>query len=220
MATFGIKHRLTTAYHPQANGLDERFNQTLSNTIAKFAQEERCSWDEKLPEIVYSYNTAVQESSRHTPFEAMFGRQAKLPVDFNTEEEFDPDVKLEKELNSHIPSKDVISTNHKGIEESMKRNVEKAQKKQKEHYDKKHGADSWQSVGLLVYKKDFLCKKRRGGKLDCKWMDPYKITADLGKGLFKLQAERCGRGKGELLNKLENQFWKACAVHRKNSLVV
>ena len=93
MATFGIKHRLTTAYHPQANGLDERFNQTLSNTIAKFAQEERCSWDEKLPEIVYSYNTAVQESSRHPPqFEAMFGRRAKLPVDFNTEKEFDPEL--------------------------------------------------------------------------------------------------------------------------------
>ena len=128
MATFGIKHRLTTAYHPQANGLDERFNQTLSNTIAKFAQEERCSWDEKLPEIVYSYNTAVQESSRHTPFEAMFGRQAKLPVDFNTEKEFDPDVKLEKELNSHSPSKDVISTNHKRIEESVKRNVERSRK--------------------------------------------------------------------------------------------
>ena len=59
-------------------------------------------------------------------------------------------------------------------------------------------------MGSLVYKKDFLRKKRHGGKLDCKWMGPYKITADLGKGLFKLQAERCGRGKGELLNKLEN----------------
>jgi len=71
----------------------------LSATLLRnFAQEKRCSWDEKLPEIVYSYNTAVQESSRHTPFEAMFGRQAKLPVDFNTEKEFDPDVKLEKEL--------------------------------------------------------------------------------------------------------------------------
>ena len=159
-----------------------------------------------MPEIVYSYNIAIQESSRHTPFEAMFGRQAKLPVDFNTEKEFDPDVKLEKELNSHIPSKDVISTNHKRIEESVKRNVEKVQKKQKEHSDKKHGAGSCYSVGSLVYKKDFLHKKRRGGKLaiDCKWMDPYKITADLGKGLFKLQAECCGRGKGELLNKLEN----------------
>jgi len=139
---------------------------------------------------VYSYNTAVQESSRHTPFEAMFGRQAKLPVDFNTEKEFDPDVKLEKELNSHSPSKDVISTNHKRI---VKRNVEKAQKKQNEHYDKKHGAGSCYSVGSLVYKKDFLRKKRRGGKLDSKWMGPYKITADLGKGLFKLQTVEGGK---------------------------
>jgi len=99
-------------------------------------------------------------------------------------------VKLEKELNSHSPSKDVISTNHKRI---VKRNVEKAQKKQNEHYDKKHGAGSCYSVGLLVYKKDFLCKKRRGGKLDSKWMGPYKITADLGKGLFKLQTVEGGK---------------------------
>ena len=28
-----IKHRLTTAYHPQANGLDERYNQTLINSL-------------------------------------------------------------------------------------------------------------------------------------------------------------------------------------------
>ena len=31
MRSMGIDHRLTTAYHPQANGLDECFNQTLKN---------------------------------------------------------------------------------------------------------------------------------------------------------------------------------------------
>lgn len=35
MKTFNIDHRLATAYHPQDNGLDERFNQTLTNTILK-----------------------------------------------------------------------------------------------------------------------------------------------------------------------------------------
>ena len=35
MKTFGIDHRLTTAYHPQANGLDERYNQTLVNALSK-----------------------------------------------------------------------------------------------------------------------------------------------------------------------------------------
>ena len=33
MKVFRIDHRLTTAYHPQANGLDERFNQTLVNSL-------------------------------------------------------------------------------------------------------------------------------------------------------------------------------------------
>ena len=60
METFGIEHRLTTPYHPQANGLDERLNQTLMNAVAKYAAEARDTWDEKLPEIVYSYNSSVQ----------------------------------------------------------------------------------------------------------------------------------------------------------------
>ena len=80
MNVFGIQHRLTTAYHPQANGLDERLNQTLVNSLAKFAQENRDTWDKKMPEVVYAFNTAVQESRKHTLFEAMFGRMARLPV--------------------------------------------------------------------------------------------------------------------------------------------
>ena len=94
MKEFRIKHRLTTCYHPQANGLDERFNQTLCNALAKNAQEDRTTWDSNLKEIIYAYNTAVQESSRHTPFEAMFGRIARLPIDYNAMDSYDPEKQL------------------------------------------------------------------------------------------------------------------------------
>ena len=60
MKILGIDHRLTTAYHPQANGLDERYNQTLVNSLAKFCQTNRDTWDENLGAVVYAYNTSVQ----------------------------------------------------------------------------------------------------------------------------------------------------------------
>lgn len=61
------------------------------NALSKFAQEKRESWDEQLVEVVYSYNTAVQESTRHSPFEVMFGRKANLPIDFNVVATYDTD---------------------------------------------------------------------------------------------------------------------------------
>ena len=60
MKSLNIEHRLTTPYHPQANGLVERFNQTIINSLAKFVQDNRETWDENLEAVVYSYNTAVQ----------------------------------------------------------------------------------------------------------------------------------------------------------------
>ena len=41
MNVFRIQHRLTTAYHPQPNRLDERLNQIIGNSLAKFAQKSR-----------------------------------------------------------------------------------------------------------------------------------------------------------------------------------
>ena len=52
---------------PIGNGLDEQLNQTLINSPAKFAPDNCDTWDDKLLEVVYAYNTAIQESTKHTP---------------------------------------------------------------------------------------------------------------------------------------------------------
>ncbi len=40
-----IKHCVSSAYHPQTNGLDERFNQTLLNTLKKVVDSNEKEWD-------------------------------------------------------------------------------------------------------------------------------------------------------------------------------
>ena len=73
-----IDHRLTTAYHPQANGLDERFNQTIQSMLVKFCQERKDMWDEHLDTCTFGYNTSRHDSTKFTPFELMFGRKERI----------------------------------------------------------------------------------------------------------------------------------------------
>ena len=54
----GIEQRFTSGYHPQTNGLTERMNRTINNMLAKFVSENQMDWDELLPALVWSYNTA------------------------------------------------------------------------------------------------------------------------------------------------------------------
>ena len=188
MEKFGIKHRLTTAYHPQANGLDERFNQTLVNSLSKYAQEYRQCWDKNLQEVVYGYNTSVQASTKFTPFEAMFGRMAVLPVDINACASYDPEAVLQKFTDASKPDEGSESEKRQEMEKKIKENIVSAQNKQKEYYDNKHASGDIFNVKALVLMKDFTRKKRAGGKMDYRWTGPYEIIGTLGKGLYKLKA--------------------------------
>ncbi|GFT86229.1 hypothetical protein TNCV_3257881 [Trichonephila clavipes] len=55
-----IDHRFTTAYHPQTNGLTERFNKTLADILSMYVDVEQKNWDEILPFVTFAYNTAKQ----------------------------------------------------------------------------------------------------------------------------------------------------------------
>jgi hypothetical protein len=77
----GISQNLTTAYHPQTDGLTERFNQTLMDMLSKYVRDNSKDWDELIPYILFGYRTAIQESTRETPFYLMFRRDPVLPID-------------------------------------------------------------------------------------------------------------------------------------------
>ena len=71
----------TTAYHPQADGITERFNRTIK-TMQKFVdQQKQNDWDLKLNKLTFAYNSAVHATTKLSPFELMLGRVPKLQID-------------------------------------------------------------------------------------------------------------------------------------------
>ena len=77
----GYHHIHSTAYHPQTNGVTERFNATFVPQIAKLQDTNHNNWDDFLPAVVFAYNTGIHRSTKFSPYELLFGRRARLPIE-------------------------------------------------------------------------------------------------------------------------------------------
>ena len=120
----------------------------------------------------------------------MFGQRAVLPIDLDMEKQSPEQLLQEYEdASTDQPGKEIaaITTLRQALLQQVKNNIVKAQKKQNEQYDKKHANPPCYRVGVKVLKKDFTRKKRKGGKMDLKWLGPYTITQELGKGVLQIR---------------------------------
>ncbi|CAF4238254.1 unnamed protein product, partial [Adineta steineri] len=70
----GYDHTYSTTYHPQSNGMIERFNATFIPQIAKLQDRENNNWDEFLAPVVFAYNTGCHSTTQYSPFQLLFGR--------------------------------------------------------------------------------------------------------------------------------------------------
>lgn len=56
------RHRKTTAYHSQSNGLTKRLNKTITDMISVYIDVQHKTWDRILPYVTFAYDTAAQET--------------------------------------------------------------------------------------------------------------------------------------------------------------
>jgi transposase InsO family protein len=77
----GVKRSWSTPFHPRTNGLTERFNRTLKGMLKIMTDGEVVRWEENIPMIQYSYNSADQASVGTSPFYLMYGRHPRSPLE-------------------------------------------------------------------------------------------------------------------------------------------
>lgn len=69
----------TTPYHPQSDGMVERFNRTLLAMLSLFVEENQMNWDALLPYVMLAYRSSVHCSTGFTPFKWCLARRWCCP---------------------------------------------------------------------------------------------------------------------------------------------
>src|SRR6266498_4303744 len=122
---FKIRHNLSTLYHPKTNGLVERFNKTLCESLVKL-NEKRENWDEYILPTLFAYRTKINKSTQFISFYLTYEREAILLFDENNKTEIILGERVEE-----ISTK-YIQTKKKALE-----NIKKSQSNQKKYHDRK-----------------------------------------------------------------------------------
>lgn len=78
----GINHLKTTGYHPQSNGIIERFHRTIKTALTASNPE---AWTERIPIVLLALRCMHKADIKASPAELVFGQTLRMPGEFFTE---------------------------------------------------------------------------------------------------------------------------------------
>lgn len=170
---FKIRRIRTTAYRPQSNGSLERSHWMLGEYLKQYTNVDH-QWDQWVDLAMLNYNSCVQESTKYTPYELVFGRLPRLPSG---------DLLREGDL---LPTYggylvDLI-TRLNTIQKLAYDNLVSSKFRSKKYYDRKINEKNFR-VGDYV----FLLSGPKPDKLGDQYTGPHKILEVINKTNFRIQ---------------------------------
>ena len=180
-----IKKTRASPYHPQCDGLVERFNRTLLDMLATTTKNHPFDWEDQLRKVCMAYNTSVHSSTGFTPFYLMFGRQANLPIDLMY------GTGNSSELQAHDYAKNL----KRGLQRAyqlVRERLGAVHERRKAYYDRQVHGEPFQK-NEFVWLHSPVVPRGQSKKLHHPWTGPYRVMEKLSDSDYKVKHVKGGR---------------------------
>lgn len=165
---------LSTAYHPQTDGLTERYHRSVEQILRCYCSSRQQNWYVYLAQCEFALNSSQQSSIGRSPFEVVFGRQPRLPLDSSLDSLWQPSVV------------DFVS-HRRQIQSQVQDNLKDSQARMKAAADARRRTSEFY-VGQQVWLSSAHLPLKAGTrKLAAKWAGPFPIQAIIAPEAIKLE---------------------------------
>jgi transposase InsO family protein len=166
-----IRHKATTPYHPQTNGMVERMHAMMGHSITTLSNSQPERWDEFLPQTVFAIRVRTHAVSKKSPFYMLYGVSPRIPGDTEP-----PRVTMQPWSQSTM--EDYMERNFDDLEMARglayMRSKEQAEAMKKRHACAEASPDFYFKINDWVKLKNYAANK-----FEFSWKGPYAVV-DVG----------------------------------------
>ncbi|GKE86798.1 putative reverse transcriptase domain-containing protein [Tanacetum coccineum] len=177
LKALGTDVSISTAYHPETDGQSERTIQTLEGMLRACVIDFGKGWVKHLPLVEFLYNNNYHASIKAAPYEALYSRKCRSPVCWAKVGEAqltDPELIQET-------TKKIILIKHR---------MQAAQDRQKSYADRKRKSMEFEVGDMVMLKVSpwkGVVRFGKRGKLNPRYVGPFRVLAKVGKVAYRLE---------------------------------